>query len=277
MAYLLVAVGVYAAIVVFMYIGQRRLMYLPAPAPPPPAAAGVPEMTAVTARTADGLELMSWYAPADAGRPTMLFLQGNAGNFAHRAAKVAPFLGRGLGVMLAGYRGYNGNPGAPTEAGLYADGRAAVAWLAGQGVPPQDVVLYGESLGTGVATKLAAELAAANTPVRGVVLEAPYLSMPAAAQANYPWMPAKWLVKDRFDNRARIDALGAPVLFVHGRRDGIVPFRHGEALFAAAVEPKTARWFESARHNDLYDHGAAAAVLEFIAGLAPADADAGSG
>lgn len=265
LTYLLAAVGVYAAIMLLMYLGQRNLMYVPGAPPPPPAEIGLAEMAPVTARSADGLELMSWYAPAGSNRPTVLYFHGNAGNFAHRAGKAASFLARGLGVLLAGYRGFNGNPGQPTEAGLYADGRAALAWLEGRGVLPEDIVLYGESLGTGIATKLAVELAAAGTPVRGVVLEAPYLSMAVAAQGHYPWLPAKWLVRDRYDNRARIAEIAAPLLVLHGRLDRVVPVAHGEALLAAAREPKRGRWFENARHADLFDHGAAEAALDFIA------------
>lgn len=271
MTYVLLAVGLYAIVVMVMYTNQRRLMYVPGPPPPAPSALGFSEVAAVATRTEDGLRLMSWFAPASPGRPTVLYFHGNAGNFAHRETKLAPFLKARLGVVLAGYRGYNGNPGRPTEAGLYADARAAATGLAKRGVRPRDIVLYGESLGTGVATRLAAELAANGTPVRGVVLEAPYLSMAAAAQAQYPWLPAKWLVKDRFDNLARIGDIGAPLLIVHGRRDRIVPVGQGEALFAAAREPKQARWFDDAGHTDLFDHGADEAVLAFIAAQEPAE------
>lgn len=269
MTYALSAVAVYLAIVALMYANQRRLMYMPGPPPPAPSVLGFSEVAAVTAETSDGLKLMSWYAPASSGRPTVLYFHGNAGSFAHRETKVTPFLSHGLGIVLAGYRGYNGNPGTPTEEGLYADARAAVAVLADRGVAPGDIVLYGESLGTGIATRLAVDLAVAGTPVLGVVLESPFLSMAAAAQARYPWLPARWLVKDRFDNRSRIADMAAPLLVLHGRRDAVVPFAQGQALFAAAAEPKEARWFDDAGHTNLFDHGAAEATLDFIAGLTP--------
>jgi hypothetical protein len=259
----LLAAGIYGAFVGTLYVFQRQLMYLPATEAADPAASGLGDMRPVTLTTADGLALTSWYRPAAAGRPTLVFFQGNAGHIGHRGLKVRPFLDAGFGLLLLGYRGYGGNPGRPSEEGLYADGRAALAFLEGLGVPARSWALYGESLGSGVAVHLAHEQAASEA-VGAVVLEAPFTSMGAAAQHHYPFVPAQWLVKDRYESLAKIDAIKAPLLIVHGERDSIVPAAFGRQLFAAAQEPKESQWVARGDHNDLHDHGVIPKVIDFL-------------
>lgn len=249
------------------FLLQRKMLYYPEPAMVSPSAAGVPEMRAVETRTEDGLTLTAWYAAAPKGAPTIVLFHGNAGNLSHRAFKARLLIDAGFGVLLAGYRGYGGNPGSPTEAGLYADGRAALAYLKDAGVAPGTVVLYGESLGSGVATKLAAEQAAAGTPVKAVMLEAPFTSIPDVAAHHYRILPFGLILRDRFDNKARIRAIGAPLFILHGRKDEVIPFLMGEALLAAARAPKDAAWIDGAHHNDLFEHGAGARVLAFLGNL----------
>jgi len=164
---------------------------------------------------------------------------------------------------LVSYRGYAGNPGTPTEEGLYADGRAALGFLAERGIGPGGVVLYGESLGSGVAVDVARQQAASE-PVAAVILESPFSSIADVAQTHYPFVPARWLVKDRFDSVAKIAAIGTPLLILHGGRDRVVPQRFGRRLFAAAAQPKENRWFDEAGHSDLYSHGAAQVATAFI-------------
>ena len=136
--------------------------------------------------------------------------------------------------------------------------------VADRGIPPARLVLYGESLGSGVAVRMAAELAA-TAPAGAVVLEAPFTSAAAVAQRHYFYLPAWWLVRDRYDSLARIGAIAAPLLVFHGERDRTVPVHFGRRLLAAATEPKESVFFAHAGHNDLYDHGAGAAVLDFVA------------
>jgi fermentation-respiration switch protein FrsA (DUF1100 family) len=259
MIWLGAAVAAYALVIGLLYVGQRRMMYLPDGVRPDAAAAGVPELAAVTLTTADGLALLAWYRPPASDGPTLVYFHGNAGNLGDRAVKLRPYLDAGLGILLPAYRGYSGNAGSPSEAGLYADGRAALDFLAARGVAAASVVLYGESLGGGVAVQLATERA-----VGGVVLEAPFTSMAAAAQYHYPWTPARWLVRDRFDNLAKIARIHAPVLILHGEADGVVPVAMSRRLLAAANEPKAATFLPAAGHNDAHLHGLAAAVLSFI-------------
>jgi Dipeptidyl aminopeptidases/acylaminoacyl-peptidases len=149
----------YMIIVGTLWVLQRQLLFLPDRSTPQLATAGLPEMTDVRVRTADGLELLAWWHPPDADRPTVVYLHGNGGHIGYRGSRVRPFLDRGMGVLLVSYRGYGGNPGSPSEAGLLADGRAALEFLAAWGIAADRTVLYGESLGTTVAVRLAAEWA----------------------------------------------------------------------------------------------------------------------
>ena len=163
-------------------------------------------------------------------------------------------------MLLAEYRGYGGNPGTPSEEGFYADGRAALDFLAAREVPAARIVLYGESLGTGVAVQLALE-----RRVGAVVLEAPFTSAVDVGADIYPFLPVRLLARDRFDSIAKIAAIGAPLLVLHGEADKVVPVRFGRALLAAARQPKEGVFVPGAGHADLYQHGGAGIVLDFLA------------
>lgn len=259
-----VAAVTYAGLVALLFVFQRSLLYHPAATLPTPAASGVAEMQVVSLRTEDSLDLKSWYAPpAAADGPVVLYLCGNAGHIGYRAFKVRHLLDTGFGTLLVSYRGFGGNPGRPTEDGLRADARAALRFLAGEGIAPATVVLYGESLGTGVAVGLAAEQAE-TAPVAAVVLETPYTSIADVAARHYPFVPARWLVKDRFDALSEIGAIGAPLLVFHAEDDRVIPVDLARRLFEAAIEPKEARWFAGGGHEGLFDAGAADVVVDFI-------------
>ena len=256
---------IYGALVGGLFLVQRQLMYFPDTRTPEPARAGVPEMREVTLTTEDGLRLMAWYRPAQTpDGPVIVFFHGNAGNIGNRGAKIRPFIVAGFGVMLLSYRGYGGNPGSPTEEGLNRDGRAALEFLSNNGVPSRRAVLYGESLGSGVAVEMATE-----RPVGGVVLEAPFTSVADVAASQFFFVPARYLVRDRFDSLSKIDAIGAPLLILHGERDRTIPVRYGRRLFAAARQPKKSLFYPRAGHNDLFDFGAGADVVAFVRGLFP--------
>ncbi len=251
----------YATAFGVLAVGQRRVMYLPDPACPRPADAGVPEMAPVTFETEDGVSLLAWHAPPrQADAPTLIYFHGNAGHIGMRGMKVRPFLDAGLGVLLTTWRGYSGNPGRPSEDGLYADGRAARNFLSRRGVPGARHILYGESLGTGVAVHLAREAAPA-----ALVLEAPYSSIPDLAAHLMPFVPIKPLVLDRFDSTEKIGAVTAPILVVHGAQDQTIPIALAQRLYAAAGDPKEAAFIPEGGHADLIDHGLAPIVLEFLA------------
>jgi len=254
----------YLGLVGLLYVAQRNLMYHPGSAVGTPAQSAVPEMRAVQVSTADGLNLTSWYVAARAGKPTVVYYQGNAGTVADRDWKVRPYVDQGYGVFLLGYRGYGGNPGSPSEDGFYADAAAGLAFLEANGVPPAQWVLYGESLGTGIAVEHAHRQAGKGAPGGALVLEAPFTSMGDAAAGHYPYVPARTLVRDKYDSAAKIAAVRTPVFIFHGERDGVVPQKLGKALFEMAKSPKQSNWIAGAGHNNLYDFGAAKAVIEFI-------------
>ncbi len=249
----------YVAVLALLYVFQRQLLYVPDRSRPELAGFAQPGLREVTLRTADGLSLSSWYlAPRD-GRPVIAYFHGNAGHAGYRADRLQRFARDGYGVLMVEYRGYGGNPGAPTEAGLYDDARAALDFLEGEGIAGPRLVLYGESLGSGVAVRMAAE-----REIAALILEAPFTSVAAAAQYHYPFVPAALLIWDRFDSLSRIGAVTAPILIVLGGRDRVVPARLGQALFAAAPEPKE-RWIApEAGHEDLARFGALDAAVAFI-------------
>jgi fermentation-respiration switch protein FrsA (DUF1100 family) len=265
--FLAAAAAVYALLVGMLFIGQRALMYQPGHDRGTPSEAGLPEAREVRVETPDGLVLAAWFVAPKDDRPVVLYFHGNAGTIRGRAFKAELLAGQGIGTFLAEYRGYGGNPGKPSEAAFYGDAEACVAWLAAQGIGPARIVVYGESLGTGVAVETAARLARRGTPVRGIVLEAPFTSMADAAGYHYPWVPTGLLTRDRYDSAAKIGEIGAPLLVVHGAADRTVPQVQGRRLFELAGQPKQGFWPPGAGHTDLYDHGVGGAVIGFIEGL----------
>jgi fermentation-respiration switch protein FrsA (DUF1100 family) len=243
-----------------LFAFQRSLLYQVGSDVPDLARAAVEGFRAVTVTTPDGLELTSWFRAAAPGMATLLVSHGNAGHIGHRVAKLAAFAEAGYGLFMVGYRGFGGNPGTPDEQGLYTDARAGLAWLERHGVPAEQVVAYGESLGTAVAVEVAGA-----APVAAVVLESPYTSLADVAASHYWYMPfAGSLVPDRFEARKVIGKVEAPVLMLHGKRDTIIPVRQAEELFEAANEPRELAIIPQAGHMDLYDHGAAGIVKAFL-------------
>lgn len=264
---ILAGVGVYVLMVISLFVFQRNLMYHTHSPPVPVQQSLVPNAEERFVESAPGIEVRSWYLPPRDGKPVIVFFHGNAGTIADRDFKAAPWHDAGYGVWLAGYRGFGGNAGSPTEEGLYSDARAVIAALAKEGIEPARIVLYGESLGSGIATQMAFELARAGTPVKALALEAPFSSMGAAAQDRYFYVPARLLVKDKYENIAKIAAIDAPLFIIHGDADRVIGQPHGRALFAAAKEPKKALWIDGGGHTDLFDFGAGEAVIGFIEGL----------
>jgi fermentation-respiration switch protein FrsA (DUF1100 family) len=253
-------VGVYLVILAALYFMQRSMLYHPDPTRPEPADFGVGEMQPVSLETDDGLSLLAWWRPpADDNRPVMVFLHGNAGHIGYRAEKLKPYLERGWGVLLVAWRGYSGNEGKPTEEGLYADGRAALAFLDGHDIAPARRVVYGESLGGAVAVEIAR-----GTTMGAVVLEASFTSVADVAQKMYPFIPVRPLVRDRYESLAKIPEVTAPVMVVHGEKDSLIPVRHGQRLLEAAGAPKAGLFVPGAGHNDLYGRAIAERVADFV-------------
>jgi uncharacterized protein len=216
----------------------------------------VPGSERVSITAADGTKLAAWYRPAAAGRPTFLFLHGQGGSLVAQTTRWEQLSERGWGVLALSYRGYPMSDGTPTEEGLALDARAAFGWLAGK-VPPDTIVIHGHSLGSGVATRLAADV-----PARALVLEAPFTAASDLGAERYPWLPVRLLMRDQYRSRDRVALVKSPLLIVHGDADIVVPFAHGERLFALGREPKAFVRVPGGGHNTLaatglYDHVAA--------------------
>ncbi len=264
---LLIGAGVlaclYGLIITVIFLMQRRILFLPDSTAPDLARAGVAGVRAITVTTTDGLSLLAWYMPpVRPDGPVVLYLHGNAGHIGHRAYRLGPFHRLGWGALLLEYRGYGGNAGRPSEAGLLTDARAGLSALVAMGFPPSQILLWGESLGTGLAVRLAVE-----QPVRALLLEAPFTSITRIAQSRFPFVPVRWLLLDRFDSLRIIGGVRAPVLVMHGARDRIVPIAMGRAIYAAAPEPKELWIAPHFGHVDLIEGGATEAAAHFVARL----------
>lgn len=256
------AVLIYLGIAALMVTFQRQLQYFPAQKALLPQALGLKSVTVVPLTAADGTRIVLWYAAPAPGQPTILYFQGNAGEIADRADRFAFYHARGLGVAFLSYRGYGASEGAPSEAGLIADAIAGYDWLMAQGTRPQQIVLVGESLGTGVAVQLAAA-----HPVAAVVLEAPYSAAVDVAADLYWWLPVRVLMRDQFRSIDHIGKVTAPLLILHGEADAVIPFAQGQRLFAAALGPKTFVALPDVGHETLFSPSTWAREVAFIAGL----------
>jgi fermentation-respiration switch protein FrsA (DUF1100 family) len=254
-----IALAAYAAVVGGLFFFQRQLLYLPDRTRPELAGLAQLGVREVTLRTADGLSLLSWYLPWRSGRPVIAYFHGNGGHIGYRVERLLRFAREGYGVLMLEYRGYGGNPGSPTEAGLYSDAQAALDFLKREGITSNRLVLYGESLGSAVAVRLAAQ-----NEVAELILEAPPTSVAEVAQCHFRYVPASRLVVDRFDSMSRIGEVRAPILVMHGERDRVVPIRYGRALFNAAPEPKEGWFVPEAGHENLASYGGLDVAVAFI-------------
>jgi len=255
-----VIAALYAAAVLGVYALQGRLVFPVVLLRTEPAEVGVGDMAVVTVRTRDGLDLLGWHKPpADPAKPTVLMFHGNGETLATSAPMARDLIDAGYGVYLAEYRGYGGNPGTPNEAGLYEDGRAAMDFLEARGAR---IVLHGYSLGSGVAVQLATE-----RRVEAVILKAPYTSIADVGARLFPFLPVRWLTRDRFDSLAKIARVTVPLLIYHGTRDGVIPNDQFDRLFAAANQPKRLVALNDADHVNPWSMGGAAAVLGFLRDL----------
>jgi uncharacterized protein len=258
---LIAAVLGYGGLLALMYVFQRALMYFPDAKRTPPALAGLPQAQEVTLTSSDGERLIAWFVPPSGDKPVVLYFQGNAGGLDLRAGRFTWLVADGTGLMALCYRGYGGSSGRPTEDGLIRDAVAAYGFARAR-YPARRIVLWGESLGTGVAVALAA-----GHEITGLILDAPFTSAAAVGAAAYPFAPVRWLMKDKFRSDERIGRVSAPLLVLHGEQDAIVPIKFGERLFALAREPKHFARFAQGGHVDLDDHGAMDVVKEFLAEL----------
>jgi uncharacterized protein len=248
----------YVGIVGLMYVAQRSLMYFPETVRTPPADAGFPEAREARLTSSDGTRLIVWQVAPKEGKPVFLYFHGNGGSLRYRVPRFRNLTADGSGLVALSYRGYGGSGGSPSEEGLFADADAAYDFARKQ-YPQAKLVVWGESLGTGVAVALAAK-----SKVDALILEAPYTSTADIAFAAYPFIPVSLLMKDQFRSDSRIGQVKAPILILHGMRDNVIPFAYGRRLFDLAPEPKQFVPLPLGEHENLDQHGAQAAVKEFL-------------
>jgi uncharacterized protein len=255
---IVVAVG-YVGGLAAMFLLQRAILFpIPSSERIAPAAAGFPDVEEHVLTTADGEKIIVWHMPAKPGRPVILYFHGNGDYLAGFFARFRDFIADGTGIVAPAYRGYSGSSGSPSEQGLLQDAEAAWAFTTAR-YSADRVVVWGFSLGSGVAVALAAE-----QPVSKLILEAPYSSLADVGAEAFPIFPVRWLMRDPFRSDLRIARVKARLLFMHGARDATIPITFGEQLFALANEPKKFVRFPNGDHNDLDYFGASAVARQFI-------------
>ena len=252
----------YFFVLVFLYFYQRNLLYHPNENNYSGDKILV-DIKEVKIRTSDGIELLGWYHEKDLKNfKTIVFFHGNAGTLDNRIHKINHFKDMNINFLIISWRGFSGNLGKPSEKGLYLDGESAINWLKGKGLKDNDIILYGESLGTGIATHIAQ-----NYKFAGVILESPFTSMVDAAKNVYPYFPIKLLLKDKYKSDKKIKNLNSPILIMHGKADKIVPFWMGKKLYELANEPKYSYFPEKDNHMMEYNEKMIVILKEFLKSL----------
>lgn len=248
------AITLYLVLLAILWSQQERLIY-PAPQTVGPTTGGFEE---ITYPTDDGLDISAGYREAEAGRPTIVYFHGNGADWVSSVVATDRLVPSGYGVLAAEYRGYRGNPGTPSEEGLYHDGRAAIAFLARSGIPADDIVIIGNSIGSGVATHLAAEIGP-----RALVLISPFASMRQLVAEKIRWFPTGMLLRHRYENIEKIGAVEAPVLLLHGDADMVIPHAHTRQLAQVRRDAKLVI-YPGKGHDLAWHDEAEEAVLSFL-------------
>lgn len=264
---LFVIVGAYLLLVAFVYLTQASMLYLPNI--PGRELLAAPDTVGlnyedITLEASDGVSVHGWLVPGDSPH-VLLYFHGNAGNISHRLYSIKDFHDLGLSVFIIDYRGYGRSGGKPTEQGLYLDGQAAWRYVTeDHGIAPENIILFGRSLGGSVASWIAA-----REKPGALIVESSFTSVPDIGQDVYPWLPVRWLSRLKHSTLDEIAKSTCPVLVVHSRDDEIIPFHHGEAIYGAANEPKQFLEIRGG-HNDghamsatVYNNG----IQDFLASL----------
>jgi fermentation-respiration switch protein FrsA (DUF1100 family) len=255
---ILVAIGYLGGLGVLYFKKRSKLFPIPPVGRTPPAAAGFPEAEEHVLTTADGEKVIVWHVPAKPGHAVVLFFPGNGDFLAGRVSRFKGMISDGTGLVALSYRGYAGSSGRPSERGLLQDAAAAYAFAA-ERYQAERIVVWGFSLGTGVAVALAAE-----KPAGKLILEAPYTSTVDVAAALLRIVPVSLLLRDQFHSDQRITRVRTPLLMMHGESDPVIPIAFGERLFALAREPKQFVRFPGGGHDNLDDYGAIETARRFI-------------
>ena len=255
-------ISIYFFILISTFIFQRNLLYHPTENNYFGDKILV-DVEKIKIRTQDNIQLVSWYHKKNLNKyKTILFLHGNAGSLENRIHKINHFKDMNINFLIIAWRGFSGNEGKPTEKGLYEDARSAVRWLKSNGVKENNIIIYGESLGTGVATEIAQ-----NKNFAGVILESPFTSMIDAGKDKYPYLPVRLLLKDKYESDKKIKNVKSPVLIMHGKVDNIVPFHMGKKMYELANEPKYYYFSEYDDHMMEYNEKLLKVLKNFVSSL----------
>jgi len=254
----LALVGYLVGLAVLFFVQRSFVFPTPQKIRTTPEAAGFPEAEEHFLTTADDEKVIVWHVSAKPGHAVILYFPGNGDFLAGSASRFRAMTSDGTGLVALSYRGYAGSTGQPSEQGLLLDAAAAYAFTSAR-YSADRIVVWGFSLGTGVAVALAA-----GQPVGKLILEAPYTSIADVAASRFRMVPVRWLMRDQFRSDERIARVTAPLLIMHGARDSTIPIGFGERLFSLAHEPKQFVRFPEGSHDNLGNYGAIETARDFI-------------
>ena len=250
---------IYLIIVAYMYLNQRKLLYLPSENNYLDDQIDF-NFREVFIDVEKNLKLKAWLIENDfKNKKTLVFFHGNAGNLSNRTYKLNQLSKLDLNIIILAWRSFSGNEGEPSEENLYNDAKKTIDWLNSRGVKNKNIILYGESLGTGIAVELSQ-----TNQFGGIILESPFTSMTNAAKNIYPWLPVKYLLKDKYDSEKKIKNLQIPILIMHGKKDNIVPFKMGKKLYDLANNPKFFYFTENDDHMMTFDEKLVNTIKNFL-------------
>lgn len=253
-------IAFYVVLAIGIYLLQRFLVYRPKGGYNDPQQLGLSKVNEFRLDTIDGEELVGWYAPAEPGYPTLFYFHGAIGSLSTRRDRFHRITRRGYGLFVVSYRSYSGSTGRPTQPWLVTDGLMAYDYLHKElGVPAEKIVVYGESIGTGIAVPVATQ-----KDIAAMVLEAPYTSLVDIAKHRFRFLPIQYFLHEKFESLRIIDRVKVPTFFIHGRKDKDIPIEYGLALYEALDAPKEIKIFEQAAHTGLFNMGAFNHVSDFL-------------
>ena len=259
MIYIFSAIILYIFIGLSLYLLQRKILFNTSGRPHKPSYYGLQSVKEVQILTNDEISLLSWYFKGNGKTPLLVYFHGNSFDIGERAYRIRRYIDQNWAVLLIAWRGFSGNKGHPTEENLYIDGEATIKWIIeNTNYKFKDLVIYGESLGSGIAVELGKKYKFAS-----IVLEAPFTSVSDIASLRYRIFPTKLLVKDNFNNLKKISKLKSPLLIISGKKDEVVPHIHSQILFEKAKVIKESVFIDEAMHNNLYDFGIEKQVINF--------------
>jgi len=257
--YIISIVFIYLFFGLILFTFQRKIIFNTSEKPKKPKYYGLSNTEEIYIPTKDGFYLLAWYSEPKNNNPTLIYFHGNSFDIGERSHRIEKYIKNGWGVLLLAWRGYSGNKGKPTEFNLYIDAESSLNWLEqNTSTIKNNIVLYGESLGTGVALEMATRYV-----FKSVILEAPFTSIFDLALKRYKLFPFKFLVLDKFDNISKINKILSPLMIISGKKDEVVPHYHSLKLFFKANHPKKSVFIDEAMHNNLYDFNIHKHVINF--------------